>query len=205
MAKRITDWEMAERDYRVGVLSVQLIAEKYGVNKATIHRRAKQHNWTRDLSQQVQIATKAKMNAMVVADATELQLERNYLDVFEVESQANINAGIIRSHQTVSGNQKAIMNSLMTELKEQVAEGRKTIAELTKAVLENYPDAYKDLYRVLTLPSRVDTLKKLTELHNNIITAERKAYNIDAEEKKGFTTIEDLIKRAEAQDDFDRY
>lgn len=205
------DWESVERDYRLGLLTLNQIADKHKVSQPSISRRANKYKWSRDLSAQVRAGLNAKMiasNALeheVVNTHVETHVSRMHKDAISVEASVNKSFEIVQSHQVGAENQKSIMNALMTELREQVAEGRKTIAELTQAVLASDPNAYKDLYRVLSLPSRIDSLKKLTELHNNIIAAERKAFNIDAEEKKSDTTIDEMIKMAAAQDDFDKY
>ena len=55
------DWESIERHYRIGQTSVAQLAVKFGVERASINRRAKRENWTRDLTDQVRAATKAAL------------------------------------------------------------------------------------------------------------------------------------------------
>lgn len=202
MAKRVTDWEMIERDYRVGTLSVQMIAEKYGVDKVTIHRRAKKYAWSRDLSAQVQSATKAKVNAMIIADATatatETQLKRNSVDTFEVDSQANVNASIILSHQKDALAQKNLMHIMMQRLEDQ-SKNPATVEKILDLLKESDPIAYKEMYRASSLSTHVTLLKQLSETHEKIIKTEREAFNIDAKEQTRDESLDEVIKRTRAQ------
>ena len=197
------DWEAIERDYRVGVLTIQMLLDKYGVNRVTIHRRAKKYNWTRDLSVQVQAATKAKVNALIVQDATITQQTRNMKDAIEVVSQANINAITIRSHQKDAALIKEIMAELLARLQDQACDAD-TVKELLERIKAEDPLAYREMYKAMSLSSHVDTLKKITELHATIIKIERQAYNIDTNDKQADPELEAAIKRLRNYPDFPR-
>lgn len=64
MAKR-PDWEAIESAYRADVMSIRAIGEKYGVNHATIIKRAKNEGWQRNLTEKVKSATLAKVTKAV--------------------------------------------------------------------------------------------------------------------------------------------
>lgn len=53
------DWEAVERDFRTTNLTYQQLGDRYGVDKASVYRRAKANDWTRDLTEHVQSATRA--------------------------------------------------------------------------------------------------------------------------------------------------
>ena len=73
MAKKETDWESIERDYRAGLLSVREMAATYGVSHVAIMKRAKKDGWERDLSAKI----KAKAEALVTTrEVTNEQKER---------------------------------------------------------------------------------------------------------------------------------
>ncbi len=51
--RKQVDWESVEKDYSAGLLSLREIADKYGTKEGTIDTRAKQNEWSRDLSQKI--------------------------------------------------------------------------------------------------------------------------------------------------------
>lgn len=55
------DWEAIEAAYRVGFPSVRAIAEQYCISDTAIRKQAKKLGWSRDLSEQVKAAAKAKV------------------------------------------------------------------------------------------------------------------------------------------------
>lgn len=55
------DWEAIEAAYRVGFPSVRAIAEQYGISDTAIRKQAKKLGWSRDLTEQVRTAAKAKV------------------------------------------------------------------------------------------------------------------------------------------------
>lgn len=65
------DWEAVERDYRATSLSYQQIADKYGVDKSSVYRRAKSCGWERDLTHHVKSATRAAIVTQAAREAAE--------------------------------------------------------------------------------------------------------------------------------------
>ena len=65
-----TDWEAIEAEYRSGSLSVNEIARQAEITPAAVRNRAKRYGWVRDLSAQVQSATRAKLLTDVTPDVT---------------------------------------------------------------------------------------------------------------------------------------
>jgi len=55
------DWERIERDYRAGLLSIAEIARRHGCTRSAIQQQARKHDWSRDLSKAVRIATQTKL------------------------------------------------------------------------------------------------------------------------------------------------
>lgn len=55
------DWEAIERDYRAGQLSIRHLAANHGVPESTVRTKARTLGWRRDLTREVQAATRAKL------------------------------------------------------------------------------------------------------------------------------------------------
>lgn len=53
MAKKDIDWEKVETAYRAGFFSLREIAQSYGISEGAIRKRAKTHNWQRDLGNKI--------------------------------------------------------------------------------------------------------------------------------------------------------
>jgi transposase-like protein len=60
-ARRTTDWEAIEREFRAGQLSVREIARQHGVTDGAIRKRAAAHGWERDLSGQVRETVRSRL------------------------------------------------------------------------------------------------------------------------------------------------
>jgi len=56
------DWEAIERDYRAGQLSIRHLASKHDIPESTVRSRAKTEGWQRDLTEDVRLATQAKLS-----------------------------------------------------------------------------------------------------------------------------------------------
>jgi hypothetical protein len=93
--KRSTpDWELIEREYRAGQLSIAEVARLGGVSKSYVIKRAKQDGWTRNLADRVrQVVT-----ARVVTDGVTGASARE-----TVELAAERGVQIIREHRTLIG------------------------------------------------------------------------------------------------------
>ncbi len=63
-SKSEPNWSAIEEDYRAGQLSVRGVAEKHGISESTLRSRAKVAEWSRDLTNQVAAATRAKISRM---------------------------------------------------------------------------------------------------------------------------------------------
>ena len=70
------DWIKAERFYRAGVIPVPAIAEKCGVSRQAIYRKAKDHEWTRNLKAKIdatvtrRLVTKPKLHRQLSTNET---------------------------------------------------------------------------------------------------------------------------------------
>jgi len=187
------DWEAIELTYRAGMLSLRQIAVEHGISDTAIRKRAKRDRWTRDLSAKV----RAKADDLVRREAvrsevrTDAACEREIIEV-NATQMANV---LLKGRGDIQ-KARALVMRLLEEL-EQMTNGGDLLDQL--ATLMRDPEANADklqeVYRkVISLPARVDTMKKLAEALKILIALEREAYGIDGRRSVG-ESIEDLLER----------
>ncbi len=112
-APRAIDWERVEVHYRAGLLSVREIAEQHGVSHTAINKRAKAHDWERDLKAKIRAAADAKVSRALVASEFP---NGSPTETLRVEVEAEVQARIRLSHRNDIGRFRAMAMSLAAEL-----------------------------------------------------------------------------------------
>lgn len=197
--KASPDWERIEQLYRAGLLSVREIAVSQGISHVAISKRAKRDGWVRDLAAKI----KAKADSLVTRETvtTAVTKEQAVTERGIVEANAQVIANIRIGHRTDIGRYRRLANKLLDEL-EGLTDNRDLfdqVGELLANPDDNGIDKLNDLYRkVIDLPSRTKTLKELGETLKNLITLERQAYDVGAEQPnddRSKLTEEELDRR----------
>lgn len=194
------DWEAVERDYRVGQLTVRQIAEKHGCSVSGLMSRAKREGWTRDLSEAVALATKAKVREKVVAKVkeqaeqigTEIGTESERSTFSEIDLAANVNATIILGQQSRVGRLASLFEKMTGEL-EVVNADPATLKEIAKAVEEQDPKAAEAIGRLRSMTSRMNNLKTATEIMGRLNDAENSAFKL-GENNAGNQSVDSLLQ-----------
>ncbi|WP_176317342.1 hypothetical protein [Burkholderia vietnamiensis] len=174
------DWERIEAEYRAGVLSLREIAALHdGVNHVAIARRAKKEGWTRDLAAKI----KAKAEDLVTRQAVtpEVTAQRAVTEREVVEANAARIAQVRGEHRSDIARARGLTIRLLAELEGQTDnfELFEQLGELLRDPDDKGLDKLNDLYqKVISLPGRVDGMKKLSETLKNLIGLERDAYGI---------------------------
>ncbi|NDZ11497.1 hypothetical protein C7T35_01375 [Variovorax sp. WS11] len=161
-------WPTIEADYRAGVKSIRQIAREHGISETAIRKRAKAEQWARDLSAAIQ----AKADEMVRMDAvrTEVRTANRIPDKIVVDANATAVYKVQLGHRT--GLTK------LTDLKDQLLdELGKTAPPVVDAGAQQEGEAAPAAG--LSLPARIESLKKLSEVDEKIRRGEREAYGID--------------------------
>jgi hypothetical protein len=177
--KDAPDWERIEAEYRAGVLSVREIASAHGISHVAISKRAKRDGWTRDLSKRIQDKAERLVTTRTVT--SEVTTEQAVTDRTIVEANAEVIAGIRLAHRKDIARSRTLAMSLLSELESQTGDTElyEQLGELLRSPDEKGIDKLNDLYqKVIALPSRVDSAKKLSETLKNLIGLERDAYGI---------------------------
>lgn len=179
--KAKTDWESIERDYRAGVLSIREIAKLHSITDGAIRKKAKEHNWLRDLTAKVNAKVRSELVRSEVR-TSDPQTERAIVEVAAAQV-----VQVVREHRTVIKRMNGIALALLEELDEQTI-GRELYAELGEMLRredDKGQDKRNDLYnKIISGAGRVDSMKKLAETVKILIGLERQAFNINGGEDK---------------------
>jgi len=124
MAKR-NDWELIEREYRTGRFSLAQLEARHGVNRSNISRRAKKHDWQKDLSGKVRERTHQKITRASLPP--EAQAAYDAQDEAVIESAANENAAVVKGHRKSLERWRTIAERYAELLEGQVASGTITV------------------------------------------------------------------------------
>jgi hypothetical protein len=128
MTKAAIDWELIERDYRAGILTLRAIASRHGITEGAIRLRAKKEGWPRDLA------------AKIAAKADDLLRKKELRNDYATEKESVVGAAqmqadyIFKSRKDIS-KQEEITAKLIEEL-ESCGDELGEKAKINKALAE---------------------------------------------------------------------
>ncbi|KTC33755.1 hypothetical protein AO265_35880 [Pseudomonas sp. ABAC61] len=181
MTTKQPDWEVIERAYRAGALSIRTIAERQCVSDTAIRKKAKALGWARDLSDQVRKEVRSKL---VRGEVRNDQGANRELDAEIIEEAAEEGAQVVRSHRRDIRKATNIANLLMDDLLTTI----KRREEIEDAIAEETADDESGFRRssmlaAVALPSNAKTLFQLSSAMKNLQVLERQAFGLDEKEK----------------------
>ena len=176
--RKQVDWESVERDYSAGLLSLREIAAKYGVSHQAIAKRASKGEWPKDLSAKINAKADELVDRSVVDSVVDSK-KASEKEIINANAQAIVNIKL--AHRGDIRKSKRIVNSLFDEL-EITTDNRELfeqLGELLRQESESGQDKLNDIYKkVISMPQRIDGVKKLTDALKTMIGLEREAYGI---------------------------
>lgn len=199
------DWEAIESAYRAGVLSVRELAGKYGISHQAISKRAKKDGWERDLKAKVQAKADALVAKREVARqvATESTISERQL----IEATAEVIATVRMEHRGDIRRARELTNTLFDELAGECGDvaALEQLGELMRREDDKGMDKFNDLYhKIISLPSRVKSMKDLSDSLKTLIGLEREAYSIENKaETKEVTHNVMLVPTSDSVDDWE--
>ena len=199
------DWEAIESAYRAGVLSVRELAGKYGISHQAISKRAKKDGWERDLKAKVQAKADALVAKREVARqvATESTISERQL----IEATAGVIATVRMEHRGDIRRARELTNTLFDELAGECGDvaALEQLGELMRREDDKGMDKLNDLYhKIISLPSRVKSMKDLSDSLKTLIGLEREAYSIENKaETKEVTHNVMLVPTSDSVDDWE--
>ena len=191
-ARASIDWDAMEPEWRAGIIPVLQLSKTYGVSRAAIIKHWEKLKIGRDLSAKInQRAEELVTQAVVTQSVT---LETRIAETTTVEVNATMIANKIMEQRSDLTRVRQFVHALFEEVREQ-SEQRFLLQRL--AEMMDDPEAGTDklsevMRKVISLPSRVDTTKKLVEMIKVLIDKEREVFNI------GQTSGDDQISALKA-------
>lgn len=194
-AKEI-DWELIERDYRAGILSVREIAASQGITHGAINKRAKRDGWERDLKAKIQAKADALVSKREVSSL--VSAERVATDRVIVEANAERIADVRMAHRTDIARGRRLAISLLEELEHETGSIDLFIelGELLRNEDDKGQDKRNDLYmKVISSAGRIDSMKKLADTLKVLVSMEREAYGIKDEPPPATNALAELLRQ----------
>ncbi|EOZ9301118.1 hypothetical protein ACQYD9_000861 [Enterobacter hormaechei] len=199
------DWEAIETAYRAGVMSLREIASQHGISEGAIRKRAKRDDWSRDLNAKIQ----QKADDLVRKQEVRKQV-RNESTLTErvlIEATAEVIATVRMEHRGDIRRARELTNTLFDELGAQCADvsALEQLGDIMFDPDDKGRDRLNEIYqKVISLPSRVKSMKDLSDSLKTLIGLEREAYSIENKaETKEITHNVMLVPTSDNVDDWE--
>ncbi|WP_431645293.1 hypothetical protein [Enterobacter hormaechei] len=199
------DWEAIETAYRAGVMSLREIASQHGISEGAIRKRAKRDDWSRDLNAKIQ----QKADDLVRKQEVRKQV-RNESTLTErvlIEATAEVIATVRMEHRGDIRRARELTNTLFDELGAQCADvsALEQLGDIMFDPDDKGRDRLNEIYqKVISLPSRVKSMKDLSDSLKTLIGLEREAYSIENKaETKEVTHNVMLVPTSDSVDDWE--
>ncbi|CUR93389.1 hypothetical protein EXP44_22725 [Salmonella enterica subsp. enterica serovar Weltevreden] len=175
------DWEAIETAYRAGVMSLREIASHHGISEGAIRKRAKRDDWSRDLNARIQQKADDLVRKQEVRKTvrTKTELTERVL----IEATAEVIASVRMEHRGDIRRARELTNTLFDELGAQCADvvALEQLGDIMFDPDDKGRDRLNETYqKVISLPSRVKSLKDLSDSLKTLIGLEREAWSIGA-------------------------
>ncbi|EBS4427397.1 hypothetical protein [Salmonella enterica] len=173
------DWEAIETAYRAGVMSLREIASHHGISEGAIRKRAKRDDWSRDLNARIQQKADDLVRKQEVRKTvrTKTELTERVL----IEATAEVIASVRMEHRGDIRRVRELTNTLFDELGAQCADvgALEQLGDIMFDPDDKGRDRLNESYqKVISLPSRVKSLKDLSDSLKTLIGLEREAWSI---------------------------
>lgn len=188
---RSVDWDAIEPQWRAGIKTKLQMSEEFGVSRAAMDKHFAKLGIDRDLTEKIRakaeaLVTQAQVTREVTAES--VATERDIVD-----ANAMMQADAVLGQRKDISRSRGVVKKLFAELETQLdcAEDFAKLGDLMASPDDNGTDKLNELYRkVMSLPSRVDSAKKLADALRVLIELERKVLRI-----KDDTGLEDAAKK----------
>lgn len=199
------DWEAIETAYRAGVMSLREIASQHGISEGAIRKRAKRDDWSRDLNAKVKeraddLVRKAEVRKQVRSEVT-------FNERVLIEATAEVIANVRMEHRGDIRRARELTNTLFDELAGECGDvaALEQLGEMMRREDDKGMDKLNDLYhKIISLPSRVKSMKDLSDSLKTLIGLEREAYSIENKaEAKEVTHNVMLVPTSDNVDDWE--
>ncbi|MCM2317807.1 MAG: hypothetical protein NDI93_00575 [Pseudomonas sp.] len=175
------DWEAVERDYRVGQLSLRVLAEKHGCTAAAISKKAKACGWVQDASQEVRERTRAAMLVQPRGEGVNaVNSAVNTPTREDIEVAVQTNLAVISRHRKDIGHGHRLVGLLFSQLEAAALHRAEIEDEIERECSGDETGARRTrMLKAISLPSHAGVIRDLSTALKNLIPLERQAYNLD--------------------------
>ncbi|MEB2474766.1 hypothetical protein QMM96_04795 [Citrobacter freundii] len=199
------DWEAIETAYRAGVMSLREIASQHGISEGAIRKRAKRDDWSRDLNAKIQQKAEDLVRKQEVRK--QVRNESTLTERVLIEATAEVIATVRMEHRGDIRRARELTNTLFDELGAQCADisALERLGDIMFDPDDKGRDRLNEIYqKVISLPSRVKSMKDLSDSLKTLIGLEREAYSIENKaETKEVTHNVMLVPTSDNVDDWE--
>lgn len=179
------DWDVVERKYRAGQLSIREIARQHKCSDGAVRKKAKAHGWTRDLITKVNQEVRNKL----VRSEVRVPDEKTEKEI--VEEAATVATDVVLSHR--KGSQKGLwaVNILLKQLLE-AAESRAQLEEEIAKETKGVPSRKERFMRAISLKTHSVIAVNLANALKTLVGVDRQSYNLDDGKYTADKTISEM-------------
>jgi hypothetical protein len=186
-----TPWKVIERLYRAGILSIREIARETNTPENNIRYHAKKYGWSRDLTDAVRQASRAKMienlaqgvemnkGAKKNANEEVIRLLTGSTDEQIIEEAAKTQVEVVRQHQKTLGAGHSLAMRMLNEL-DATTTHHGELTDMIKSTIA--PRRQGAVLNAISLGQRATTMRDLAQAVRLWVVLERQAFSI-AEDK----------------------
>lgn len=183
------DWEAIESAYRAGLMSLREIASQHSISEGAIRKRAKRDDWSRDLQAKIQERAEDLVRKKEVRK--QVRSEGSVSERVLIEATAEVIATVRMEHRGDIRRARELTNTLFDELAGECGDvaALEQLGEMMRSPDDKGMDKLNDIYhKVISLPSRVKSMKDLSDSLKTLIGLEREAYSIENKAEAKETT-----------------
>lgn len=174
------DWEAIEIDWRAGIKPAIQIGEEHGISHTAINKHFRKLGVPRDLTAKIRAKAEAMVSIAVVSGKVSVDSvsETTPTDAQIIDVNATQAANALLGHRSDVKRYNKLAQSLLSELEASTdnTELFSQLGELLRSENEKGVDKLNDIYhKVIAMPGRVDSLKKLSEVLKTLVGLERQA------------------------------
>lgn len=186
------DWELIEKEYRLGQSTLRQLASTHKVQPSAISRKAKKENWVQDKSGAVKALSEAQL---LLSNNRKATIKATEPTVADIQVAATVRTNIVLAHRSDAQRARSLTMKLLSEL-EQQTDGLELFQQLSELLIdptgEDDSAAAKERHRkridafdkAMSLSGRTGTMKALAESLAKVVAIEREAFGIDDPEAK---------------------
>lgn len=179
------DWELIEKEFRLGQSTLRQMAATHGVQPSAISRKAKKDGWVQDKSAEV----KALSDAQLLLSNTHKATEKATPTAVDIEVAATVRTNVVLAHRTDAQRARSLTMKLLQEVEVQT-DGQELLEQLAELVHgKPDPDAsaaeearqrrrMEAFERAISLSGRTKTIKDLIDSMQKLVAIEREAFGI---------------------------